>query len=73
VPAAIGFLDWTTAQIPCGAVDLDQLVCNGNTLRGSIEPTAGGGSAPDWLPVDPDWHSGRDGAAAAGINSWVAL
>jgi hypothetical protein len=26
-------------------VDLDRLVCNGNTLRGSIEPTAGGGSA----------------------------
>jgi hypothetical protein len=37
--------DWTIAQIPGGAVDLDQLVCDGKTLRGSIEPTAGGGSA----------------------------
>jgi len=36
--------DWTIAQIPRGAADLDQLVCDGNTLRGSIEPTAGGGS-----------------------------
>ena len=32
--------DWTIAQIPGGAVDLDQLVCDGKTLRGSIEPTA---------------------------------
>ena len=37
--------DWTTAQIPCGAADLDRLVCDGKTLRGSIEPTTGGGSA----------------------------
>ena len=37
--------DWTIAQIPGGAGDLDQLVCDGKTLRGSIEPTAGGGSA----------------------------
>ncbi len=37
--------DWTIAQIPRGAADLDQLVCDGKTLRGSIEPTAGGGSA----------------------------
>jgi hypothetical protein len=37
--------DWTIAQIPGGASDLDQLICNGKTLRGSIEPTAGGGSA----------------------------
>ena len=36
--------DWTLAKIP-GAADLDQLVCDGKTLRGSIEPTAGGGSA----------------------------
>jgi hypothetical protein len=36
--------DWTFAQIPGGAADLDQLVCDGKTLRGSIEPTAGGGS-----------------------------
>ena len=41
--------DWTIAQIPGGAGDLDQLVCDGKTLRGSIEPTAGGGlqNAPD--------------------------
>jgi hypothetical protein len=26
-------------------VDFDQLVCDGKTLRGSIQPTAGGGSA----------------------------
>ncbi len=38
-------LDWTIAHIPGGAGDLDQLVCDGKTLRGSIEPTAGGGSA----------------------------
>ncbi len=37
--------DWTIAQIPGGAMDLDQLVCNGKTLRGSIESTPGGGSA----------------------------
>lgn len=37
--------DWTIAQIPDGAADLDQLVCDGKTLRGSIEPTSGGGSA----------------------------
>jgi hypothetical protein len=37
--------DWTIAQIPGGAADLAQLVCDGKTLRGSIEPTAGGGSA----------------------------
>ncbi len=37
--------DWTMAQIPGGAADLDQLICDGKTLRGSIEPTAGGGSA----------------------------
>ena len=37
--------DWTIAQIPGGAADLDQLVCDGKALRGSIEPTAGGGSA----------------------------
>jgi hypothetical protein len=27
------------------AADLDRLVCDGKTLRGSIVPTAGGGSA----------------------------
>ena len=37
--------DWTIAQIPGGAVDLDQFICDGKTLRGSIEPTSGGGSA----------------------------
>jgi hypothetical protein len=37
--------DWTIAQIPGGTADLDQLVCDGKTLRGSIEPTPGGGSA----------------------------
>ncbi len=37
--------DWTIAQIPGDAMDLDQLVCNGKTLRGSIESTPGGGSA----------------------------
>jgi len=37
--------DWTITQIPGGAADLDQLVCDGKTLRGSIEPTSGGGSA----------------------------
>ncbi|QPN70518.1 transposase family protein [Synechococcus sp. CBW1108] len=37
--------DWSIAQIPGGAADLDQLVFDGKTLRGSIELTAGGGSA----------------------------
>ena len=37
--------DWTIPQIPGGASDLDQLICDGKALRGSIEPTAGGGSA----------------------------
>jgi hypothetical protein len=36
---------WMLAQIPDGAGALDQLVCDGKTLRGSIESTAGGGSA----------------------------
>ena len=30
--------DWTIAQIPGGAEELDQLVCDGKTLRESIEP-----------------------------------
>ena len=37
--------DWTIAQIPGGATDLHQFICDVNTLRGSINPTAGGGSA----------------------------
>jgi hypothetical protein len=37
--------DWTIAQIPGGAADLDQLVCDGKSLRGSIVTRAGGGSA----------------------------
>ena len=37
--------DWTIAQIPGGAAELDQLICNGKTLRGSIQTTPGGGSA----------------------------
>ena len=37
--------DWTLAQIPGGATGLDQLACDGKTLRGSIEATATGGSA----------------------------
>lgn len=36
---------WMLAQIPDGTGGLDQLVCDGKTLRGSIESTAGGGSA----------------------------
>jgi hypothetical protein len=31
---------WTIGQTPIGAADLDQLVCDAKTLRGSIEPTA---------------------------------
>ena len=37
--------DWTIAQIPGGAAALDQLVCGGKPLRGSIVHYAGGGSA----------------------------
>ncbi len=34
--AAIG--DWTLAQIPSDAADIDRLICDGKTFRGSIEP-----------------------------------
>ena len=37
--------DWTIAQIPVGAMDPDQLICDGKTLRVSIVSTASGGSA----------------------------
>ncbi len=37
--------DWTIAQILGSAADLDQLICDGKTLRGSMEPSAGWGSA----------------------------
>jgi hypothetical protein len=37
--------DWTIAQIPGKADDLDQVICDGKALRGSIEPTAGGGGS----------------------------
>lgn len=37
--------DWAIAQIPGGVANLDQLVCDGKPLRGSIEVTSGGGSA----------------------------
>jgi hypothetical protein len=37
--------DWTLAQIPGASTYLDQLVCDGKMLRGSIEPTPGSGSA----------------------------
>jgi hypothetical protein len=36
--------DWTIARIPDGAEGLDQLICDGKALRGSVVPTAGGGS-----------------------------
>ena len=37
--------DWTLARIRNGPKDLDQLVCDGKTLWGSIEAAAAGGSA----------------------------
>jgi hypothetical protein len=37
--------DCTIAQVPGGWTDLDQLMCDGKILRGSIEPTPGGASA----------------------------
>jgi hypothetical protein len=43
--ACAAIRDWTIAQIPGGTTDLDQLICDGKTLCGSIEPTSGGGSA----------------------------
>ncbi len=43
--------DLTISQIPGGAGDLDQRVCDGKNLRGSIEPTAGGGSTYGLLPT----------------------
>ncbi len=38
-------LDWTIAQLPGGAADLDQLVCNGKTLSQLIVTIASCGSA----------------------------
>ncbi len=67
--------DWTIAQIPGGAGDLDQLICDGKTLRGSIEATSGGGSAfiaqvtlysaalgpaPRRIPGDGVWQNAPD-------------
>ena len=37
--------DWMLAQIPDGAAGLDQLVCDGKTLRGSSVATKVGGGA----------------------------
>lgn len=34
---------WTIAQVPGVATDLDQLICDSKTLRGSVVPTVGGG------------------------------
>ena len=45
--------DWTIAQIPAGATDLDQLVCDGKTLRGSIEPTPAGQGPLEVFPSHP--------------------
>jgi hypothetical protein len=36
--------DWTLAEIPGGAKELDQLVCDGKTMRGSIQTTSSGSS-----------------------------
>lgn len=47
--------DWTIAQIPDCEADLDQLICDGKTIRGSIEPTATGGSELI-RAVASDWH-----------------
>nr|WP_255517766.1 transposase family protein [Synechococcus sp. CBW1108] len=65
--------NWKIAQIPSGAADLDQLICEGKTLRCSIEPTAGGRyafithvtlySAALWLAARR--QSGRCSKAAA--------
>ena len=43
--------DWTIAQIPGGAKELNQLICDGKTLRGSIEPTPGAGPAYGLRPT----------------------
>ena len=37
--------DWTIAQIPGGANHLKELVYDSKSLRSSIKPTSGGGSA----------------------------
>jgi hypothetical protein len=41
VPCA-AIRDWTLAEIPGGAKELDQLVCDGKTMRGSIQTTFSG-------------------------------
>jgi hypothetical protein len=43
--------EWTIAKIPCGAADLNQLVCDGKTMLGSIEPTSGSISAYGLRPT----------------------
>jgi hypothetical protein len=48
--------DWTIAQIPGGAAGLAQLVCDGKTLRCSIVPTAGGGSAYQYFSRHHIFH-----------------
>ena len=42
---SVSIRDWTIAQIPWGAGNLNRWYCNGTILRGLIEPTAGGGLA----------------------------
>ncbi len=37
--------DWTIAKITGGRGDLDQLLCDGKTMRGSIQPLSSGGLA----------------------------
>jgi len=50
--------DWTIAQIPGGAADLDQLNCDGKRLRGSIDLTPPAGdplSLPKSRCIRPLW------------------
>ena len=42
---------WMLSQIPDGAAGLDQLVCDGKTLRGSIVATEVGGGAYGLRPT----------------------
>ena len=49
--------DWTMAQIPGGAEDLDQLVCDGKTLRAPLSPPPVGDprSLPRWRCTRQPW------------------
>ncbi len=43
--AGAAIRNWTIAQLTTGTTEIDQWICDSKSLRGSIEPTTGGGYA----------------------------